>query len=238
MSTDCIIDELHSLISSLSFDEYVLIDYLKTGERPTKTLQSRLYTLDFIALTEKGFLNIYDEITSAFASKEFINSSIGKYELILLDDQAVFFKGSNITIIIKYTNKNIVDLISLPGLDFYKCYYDGVKIHCTPEAIQCYKTNKIRYVGKINPISIFTPVKIYPDYFCLSFEEEFWKNNKKYNFPAENRYKQYNVNREQVLCADLVFLRSIKSLSVNQYKQEALEFIKKYIFTNPVSTLC
>jgi hypothetical protein len=236
MSTDYIINELHSLISSLSFDEYVLIDCLKFSKTPVKIFCSRLFTLDFIALTEKGFLNIYDEITNIFTSVEFKYTSLKKYELHLLNDQAMFFKGSNIKIIIKYTNKNIVDLVNLPGLDFYKCYYDGVKMYYTPEAIQCHKTKKIQYTGKLKPVSTLALTFYNSDYFCLLFiKDEFQENTD--NYHIEKSFKEYNVNNSQELYTDSK-QHSTECFKINQRKQVKLDFIKKYIFTNPVSTLC
>jgi hypothetical protein len=122
-----IFEKTQNFIASLSFNEYVLIDCLKFG-CIYSGLNTHLCNLYFVALTEQGFINIFDEIT---------NLDVYKFTIsLLLDRMKIYHDG--LTFIIRYVSdkEQLKELIEKPGLDFYKCYYDGIKIHSTPEANQ------------------------------------------------------------------------------------------------------
>jgi hypothetical protein len=211
----------HDIISSLSFNNYVLVNCLKFNQSKKTGIYGCLYNLEFIALTEQGLLNIYTELTI---------KDICKCDVMFFNDHIKISKP-NLVFILRYTTDNIEDLIKLPGLDFYKCYYDGIKIHCTPEAIQCHKTGKVKYVEKLNrkmPSDDIT-------YSCLKFDPMFWKNN--------------DVNVKEIYKLDFVFVRDkiyyrhkIVSLydciEKEQYIKIVHDFIQENIFKNPTHSLC
>jgi hypothetical protein len=160
---------INAFISCLSFDEYVLVDCLKFSilKEDRYLCHSRFNNFDFVALTKQGFYNAFKEIrimlTGASVELQLFNNqfvflsmgtvfTIKYFEKVRLDEVQLDEKKLNYkTEIDSKTNKMldcIKDLINLPGLDFCKCCYDGTKIHCTPEAIQCHKLTKYSTQGK------------------------------------------------------------------------------------------
>jgi hypothetical protein len=224
----CSSDEIiYGIINTLTFEEYVLIDCLKFYQTETKSYHSRLRTFDFIALTEKGFLKIFGELSAMFTEK---------YALQLASDKIMFF-AENILLVIRYTNKDIKDLINLPGLDFFKCYYDGVKIHSTPEAILCHKTKEVQYVGKIK-LSLTQSDDCFR-YYCLKTENEFWETNKSYikQVDLESEYYDYFYVKNKKINYHSKTGGS-EEVNIDRYQKRIYEFIEKQIFKNPVNTLC
>jgi hypothetical protein len=148
-------EKITALISSLSFNEYVLIDCLKFGRfsldfQIDSHLSNYLCNFDFIALTEQGFINIFDEITDIKNNLK-VQKTISKFTIRLLSD-GMKICHNNFTFIIRYVpgKQRLIELMNLPAFDFYKCYYDGVKMHCTPEAVQCHKIGIVNYTGTLN----------------------------------------------------------------------------------------
>jgi hypothetical protein len=215
---------VNTFISSLSFKDYVLIDCFKFNKIETSFVYySRLYTLDFVALTEQGFLNIFDEI-----------SNTKDYKLALLDNQAIFYK-QNLIFTIKYTTANIKDLINLPGLDFYKCYYDGIKIHSTPEAVQCHKTNEVQFVGKIKENPVIN--EYLSPYDHLEIKKEFEEINKTWVAPRGQRLESL-VSEDEIMVCIWPVMYKVEIVKEDWYKNKAYEIIQECIFTNPVKSLC
>jgi hypothetical protein len=231
--------EINQILSAMSFDQYVLIDCLNTNN------------LSFVALTKQGFLNLIKDVIDNF---DF-------YALKLYDNYISFSRPGNLCIIIRYTNKNIDELVEMPGLDFYKCYYDGVKMHCTPEAIQCHKTNKVQYVGKINLHSyIVRNIFSYHD-----FKVEFWKANSDYVImdSFQNKHTDtltYNIDFDNSILtsnyfrdfdsfptkSDVVDTKSsfgskhmftLDAPEFKLYEEQIYNFINEIIFENPIVSL-
>jgi hypothetical protein len=129
-------DILLELINSLSFEGYVLINCLNLVPKQQSNYLTPLLT--FVAYNKQGFFNIFKELTTMYLRNDLFGE---KYFLRLFNNQIIFRKD-----IFIYAIKYVVDethlkeIVNSPGLDFYKCYYDGVKMYCTPEAIQCHKT--------------------------------------------------------------------------------------------------
>jgi hypothetical protein len=179
--------EITQVLSSLSFDEYVLIDCLKYNQKfnlvryiTAKSYSTRLHEICFVALTKQGFINVLNEIMNNITMSE------RNYCLCLFDNQIQIHEGKFV-FIIKYTIKDIKELVNLPGLDFFKCYYDGNKMYCTSEAIQCHKTDKVQYTGKIN----LDPSVVRKMFECktLRFKKELWETNKEYTVLSKNSFK-------------------------------------------------
>jgi hypothetical protein len=219
---------LHSLVSSLSFDNYVLIDCLRTNTSSFVIYgyYSRSLTLNFIALNKQGFLNIFDEITKAFSED---------YTVQIFDDRIIIIK-EHILVKLKYTVSNINYLINLPGLDFYKCYYDGVKIHTTPEAIKCHKTKNVQYTGKISMISEANSIRDITCYYRLNFKEEFWNSNK-HNINLTIMYDHYYVVQKKEVFLCMIHIHKVNSMSTEEYERKVLKYIKDVIFKKPVNSL-
>jgi hypothetical protein len=229
-------ENLNNLISSLSFDQYVLIDCLKFNNSDYCIHGTRLRTLDFVATSKQGFLNIFNEIINSFVN-------VKKYMLKLLEDQIVF-NERNTMIIIKYTDKNMTDLINLPGLDFFKCYYDGVKTHSTFEAIQCHKFKEVQYDRKISlssllVISLNAKTSI-GDYYATNFKNNIWKNNTNFGNELELRtnlrYESYAVFDQVILFAALG-LEKTEKITKEEYIKRVLNFVEEVVFKNPTSSL-
>jgi hypothetical protein len=100
-------------ISSLSFDEYVLIDCLKF-EQKENTNYSHSDNLTFVALSKQGFLNIFNEI------KKFKTDKYGN--ALELYNNKVIINIFQLVVTIKYAlnEQHFKTLIDLPCLDFYK----------------------------------------------------------------------------------------------------------------------
>jgi hypothetical protein len=193
-------DNISKVISSLSYDQYVLIDCLKFNKEINPNAPySRSYSLDFVALSKQGFLNVYNEMINSVL---YLNEStyFVPFELKIFDDKIVLQKNE-LVITIKYYKviKNINELIELPGLDFYKCCYDGEKMYCTDEAIQCHKTGKVNYVGNIylSPIGALNNIFI-PE--CLQFKSEFLEANRNYFTVIANTISLKHRYRENYKC--------------------------------------
>jgi hypothetical protein len=160
--------DLNELINSFSFNEYVLIDCFKFN------LDCRLF--DFVALTEQGFFNVLYDILN-------INLDYYYTEQIVIsfyNTQLTVHKKS-LSFTIKYVPSSIKDLIDLPGLDFCKCCYDGIKMYCSPKDVQCYERSfkEVQYDKKLNlPLSSIK---------SLSLKETFWKESNKNYVTNENR---------------------------------------------------
>jgi hypothetical protein len=237
---------LLDLISALSFDEYVLIDCLKFN-KTIKDDYSCYGALDFIAYTKQGYLNILDELVKIFGK----NSSFS-----LFDNQIVIEKDSFI-FVIKYTDYDINYLINLPGLDFYKCYYDGVKMHCTLKAVQCYKFKKVQYNKEINLVPVV--VKCIYEHSGLIYKNDFWKEtNIKYMRTMRDGYlifdpngiepekTYYNMsyfptrssieNKKVKFGSKYIFTLCGLEFDIN--KETVRDYLEEYIFKNPISTLC
>jgi hypothetical protein len=178
--------------------------------------------------------------------------------IIRLFDNQIIIKETTLIIIIKYTTTSLKELIELPGLDFYKCYYDGVKMHYTPEAIRCYKTGEVQYDGKINLVP-HTAEHIFNSRY-LKFKENFWnETNKKYIYPGakEVRFNHHLLNSEDYDCVKVFQyfptkydVMCQKSVYESKYvywlthrdfindKKQIYEFIDNVILENPISKLC
>jgi hypothetical protein len=225
-----------NLLSSLSFDQYVLIDCLKFGRTIDLITESvnNIYLREyvFVALTNQGFLNIFNEILTLL--KEIKDD----YYLKLYDNQ-IMFSQNKFIISIKYTTVDITTLINLPGLDFYKCYYDGVKLHITPEADRCWRTGNVQYLGKIG-LEPWTVNNII-NYSHLRFKEGFWKLNREYViFPSDvpvkfnysilrqplNRYfpTKFNVNQESERFG-LEYMCILSNSDFEEYAKRIYNFI-------------
>jgi hypothetical protein len=258
--TDCPMYEANKLISSLSFDEYVLIDCLKfnrinNGSKPIH--------LDFVALTGQGFLNIFNEIKSKF-----------KYYWLRIHDNQLFFVEKHLNVIIRHISKQytyvdnlfteqstskveeeltIKKMIEMPGLDFYKCYYDGYKIHSTPEALNFERTGNLQYKGKMNLNSsvakeifgrcnILTNIEFWTKtngkYIGIHNDIIFFGANifesepfRKYSFPTE-----LDVQDKRALFGSK-FMFTLGSENFKEYEKRVYKFIEEIIFKNPISSL-
>jgi hypothetical protein len=123
-------NKIRKTVHSLSFKDYVLIDCHKHSNVGFDFYYCTYFNeINFVALSEQGFLNIFSEIRNLFTSD---------YIMALLKDQIQFYVP-NLFVTIRYVinESHFKELVKLPGLDFYKCYYDGVKMYSTPEATQC-----------------------------------------------------------------------------------------------------
>jgi hypothetical protein len=227
------ISKANKLIGKLSFDEYVLIDCLSFNAENVLNVMLKnkniakdyVPTLNFIALSEQGFINIFNELMTVLSTKVDKNH----YHIKLFNNQIVLSRTYVLHFIIRYaknslseenksTDKIIKELIDLPGLDFYKCYYDGVKIHTTPEALQCYKTGQVQYTGKVK-LSSLVICDIFDN---RKFKDEFWKELVKYCFRSSK----------------LEHLFLIDGINYETRKKRIYDFIKQVIFKNPIRTLC
>jgi hypothetical protein len=235
------------IISSLSFNEYVLIDCLKFNRNNSDGLH--LHTSDFIAYSKQGFLNIFDELVTILKKN---------YRVKLFDNQIIFLY-KRLVFIIKYVPDKLCldNLMSKPGLDFYKCYYDGVKMYCTPESIRCCKTGEVQYIGKIN-IILPTVFGMY-SYNYLKFKDEFWTDtNKEYITEHVNtlgvkkikfklgmiksnyldivhtRFPTKSSVKEQKTLFGSKFLFTLKS--TKNYSKKVYKFIDDVIFENPITS--
>jgi hypothetical protein len=150
---------------------------------------------EFVSLSKQGFLNIYNEI---------INIDLMKTSTVYLRlyNNQIIFNNYELMIVIRFFEEtckenckettSLKTLIELPGLDFYKCYYDGTKMFCTPEAIQCHKTRLVQYSGKI-----FLDPSIIRNIFrfkYLKFTDEFWQANKDYICLDDEKHLQVKAN--------------------------------------------
>jgi hypothetical protein len=256
LPTTCLDDNMTNLVSSLTFDQYVLIGCLNL--HPTKNLKNGTHEylycdpiLTFVATSKQGFLNVFNELSKQCVRKRYQNLEIYNNQLLL--------RKSGIIFVIKYavSEQRFKELINLPGLDFYKCYYDGVKIHCTPEAIRCHKTNELQYDGKITLIPI---VAKYIFRHCdLKFKDKFWKyTNKEYighysknnelifNFDIfeSERYDGFSkfLTKDEIKNKKAYFgskyVITIDEFDFEQDKERLYEFIEEIIFENPINSLC
>jgi hypothetical protein len=114
---------VHKIIPLLSFKEYVLIDCLKFNnfKHSGHVYLSYLNSLDIIALTKQGFLNIFNEVIALVVSEMWLFDN-----LIIIYARGIKF---NIRFASELENKLndeikseklIKKLINLPALDFYK----------------------------------------------------------------------------------------------------------------------
>jgi hypothetical protein len=237
------------IISSLSFNEYVLIDCFKSDFTNVEFRYCLYFNqLNFVAYTKQGFWNIFNELKTLLVD----------FKIALLKDQIRFFL-SNLFVTIRYTELNFKNmthpkdirehvlnkLINLPGLDFYKCYYDGVKIHSTPEAIQCHKTGEVQYVGPIN-LDYVTFINL-RTYKSLKFKDKLWEVNKEHFL---NLRKQMFSSFETVLSdiprsfeeEEKMFSGQwhtiyFKSCTFEHYEKRICKIVEEFIFNNPISTL-
>jgi hypothetical protein len=239
----------HDLISSLSFNEYILIDCLKFNNHKEFGAYSYLNLLQFIALTKQGFLNIFNELVTILPD----------YLLNLFDNQVIFY-NRGLTLIIKYAhlnnlkdNKDLAKyLINLPGLDFYKCYYDGVKMYCTPESVQCYVTDEVQYTGPLNLARDAISCIIYYDYF--KFKKELAENNRGYIYQSNGSlknsitdisfssyFKSFPTKLDVAETTSQEGSKHMFTLSTKRFntcKENTYKFIEEVIFENPISSLC
>jgi hypothetical protein len=247
-----------NLISSLSFNEYVLIDCLKFNDFKVIGFRSYSDSLDFVALTKQGFLNIFNELIT-----------LTNFEMKLFDNLIMFYKES-LVLSIKYVrllNKPIANiennylskdlakcLVDLPGLDFYKCYYDGVKMYCSPESIQCHKTGLVQYTGTLNLIEPVISRLIRHDHF--KFKKEFVENNTncicqdngkirikhhlltKYFTSKFDSFPTKLSVKETIACNGSKYVFELTGKKFNTYKENIYKFIEEIIFENPISNLC
>jgi hypothetical protein len=243
-----------NIINSLSFDEYVLIDCLKFSNLSEKNKETfttdyfHLHNVYLVALTRKGFLKIFEELLSIFKKKSKIE---------IYDDQLVFIQ-KNAVFAIRYTDKDINSLISLPCLDFYKCYYDGVKVHSTSEAVQCHRTGKVQYEEKLMVIpSIANSI-----FNCehLIFKDGFWENTNKefvidYVVPKLGHKKVVMFNHEiyerncfsekidyescnkKKALFGSCYISTIDISNFNIAKETLYRYIELKILKNPISNL-
>jgi hypothetical protein len=230
-------------ISSLSFDEYVLVDCIKFKQKIDIMLYSHSYNVTFIALTKKGFYNIFEEIKETKPKH---------YCTLELYNNQILFRLDEFDITIKYSDESSIEnLLKLPSLDFYKCCYDGVKIYYAPEAIRCHKTKKVQYTGKINLI----PNVIQNMFNCngIVFKDAFWKANKDYIL--NNGSGMIQVNSDVLKsnldgntyafydgCDIFTSFRTefVFTMDISRYKyheKRIKNFIYSTILRNPISSL-
>jgi hypothetical protein len=229
-------DKVNNLIYSLSFDGYVLIDCLKFSKTESTEFEYMNSILNFIALTDQGFSIIVKELLAISESgKMFV-----KCDVKLYDNQLVIIK-EGLTFVVKYTTTNIKDLINSPSLDFYKCYYDGHKIHTTPEAIECHKTGNVQYVG--NPV-LLSRLNIYDILRCkfLKFKNEFLEHE---NVQLVAKLgKSFAVETD--ICSSIGVMlgtcyKSKYIMAVNVTKPKDNKMVtsmSKLVLKNPMSSLC
>jgi hypothetical protein len=184
-----------------------------------------------------------------------------------LFNSQIYISTNHLSFSIKYaesnelsTEENIKKLIDLPGLDFYKCYYDGVKLHCTTEAIQCHKTGNVKYTGKIN-MPFFVADKLFRCCY-LKFENKFWNESNKeyvhtyigseyYDFNYEGIRSEYTditfsdeyntvQNTTQNIIQKKIHPKHMFVISSNKFKKtehNVYNFIKEIVFENPIISL-
>jgi hypothetical protein len=246
--------KIPEILDSLTFDEYVIIDYLKLNDlSKVRSYYSYCYTLNFIAVSKQGFLNVFKELLTLLNLSQPENQSC---HIILCDNQ-ICIHDENLTFVIRYVTdkQKLKELIDLPGLDFYKCYYDGTKAYCTPEALRCHKTKRVRYYKKINLILPFVR-----DMFALSdltFDDNFWKEtNKEYFYPDVSplsinikmliieylgTYERFPTKADVLKKKTLFgskYMFKFWNLDFEGYEKRVYKFIEEVIFENPISTLC
>jgi hypothetical protein len=287
MMSSKLVNKNNNIIASLSFDEYVLINCLKFGYIKDEIYCSDMNEMDFVALSKKGFWNIFNEIKIKIQQDGGIKKPRNYSGLKLYNNQVTFF-DADIVYTIRYANNleheeinsnksfnnlkidnklsdlqsTIKNLIELPCLDFYKCYYDGVKMYYTPEAIQCHErsfTKVVEYDGQITFISanIFNkPPADMNDFSNLKFKKEFWQLNKEYinksmdklwydNTSFENKYLNPRMEAFEQINQSVLEIPfgpehvfTIRDLFFNYYKVALFNFVEEVIFKNPITSLC
>jgi hypothetical protein len=244
-------------LSCLSFDEYVLIDCLKFKHQED-AFYAHSFNVTFVALSKQGFFNVFNEIKDL---------KIGRDKLLKLYDNQVLFIFSLHCVTIKYVTdeQHFKSLINSPCLDFYKCYYDGVKMYCTPETIQCYKTGEVQFTGKISLIpSVVTNIFNYNNH--VKFKDQFWEANKDYiskdmTVDVPKIKIKYDTMKNDYVCdpdkfptksdiltnrasnsstrafgTDLMFVINVVQFEL--YKENVYDFINDAIFENTTTSLC